>query len=90
MPREIVPDVDDPRLALAFVDLQVDGRFVRALLDSGAARSCVVERPDLVSLEAPAEGAEARSPEGRRAQKRQVLLMPVQKPTPVPGRDSDR
>lgn len=34
-------------MAAAFVELQVDGHPVEALLDSGAARSAIVERPGL-------------------------------------------
>ncbi len=56
VPLEIVPDADDSRLALVFVGLQVDGRSVRALLDSGASRSAVLEQPGLVGVEARAGG----------------------------------
>lgn len=53
---EIVPDDDDPRLALPFVEMRIDGRPVRALLDSGAARSAVVEWPGLGTVEARTDG----------------------------------
>ena len=56
VPLEIVADADDSRLALAFVELHVDGRPMRALLDSGASRSAVLERPDLVRVQARAGG----------------------------------
>ncbi len=56
MALEIVPDDDDPRLALPFVAMRIDGRPVRALLDSGAARSVVVEWPGLQTLDAQTDG----------------------------------
>jgi hypothetical protein len=57
VPLEILPDVDDSRLALVFVGLQVEGRSVRALLDSGASRSAVVEWPGLVGVDVSADSA---------------------------------
>ena len=56
VPLEVVPDADDPRFALAFVQVQVDERPLRALLDSGASRSSVVARPGLACVAARAEG----------------------------------
>jgi hypothetical protein len=46
VPLETVADADDPRLALAFVSVEVNGLPVRALLDSGAGRSALVHRPE--------------------------------------------
>lgn len=56
IPLEVVHDGDDSRFAQAFVELQVDGRSVRALLDCGAARSAVLARPGLLGVEARADG----------------------------------
>lgn len=56
VPLEIVPDVDDRRLASTFVELQVDGHSVRALLDSGAARSAVFEHANTQRREVRGEG----------------------------------
>lgn len=56
VPLEIVPDVDDRRLASVFVQLQVDGHPVRALLDSGAARSAVFDSADIQRRQVPGEG----------------------------------
>ena len=47
VPLKIVPDGEDPRQASVFVELHVDGQPVEALLDSGAARSAILERPEL-------------------------------------------
>ncbi|XAS75732.1 hypothetical protein V3G39_13870 [Dermatophilaceae bacterium Sec6.4] len=47
VPLKVVLDDEDPRQASVFVELQVDGQPVEALLDSGAARSAILERPDL-------------------------------------------
>lgn len=47
VPLKVVPDVEHPSLASAFVQLQIDGYPVEALLDSGAARSAILDRPDL-------------------------------------------
>lgn len=45
---DIVPDPDDASLALPFTAFTADGTTVRALLDSGAARSSVVQRAGVV------------------------------------------
>lgn len=42
---ELVPDPDDPRLALPMVDCEVAGSTVRAVLDSGARRTRLVDHP---------------------------------------------
>lgn len=57
VPLEIIPDDEDSRFALACVDFCVDGRSVRALLDSGASRSAVVDWPGLASIETHPGGA---------------------------------
>lgn len=51
VPVELVADVDDPRLCLPYVAVEVDGSPIRALLDTGAARTCLVHRPELVVAE---------------------------------------
>lgn len=47
VPLETVADPDDPRLALTFVTVEVNESPIRALLDSGAARSALIYRPGL-------------------------------------------
>lgn len=73
LPLQIVPDIDDPRLASVFVELQVDARSTRALLDSGAARSAVVEWAGLARREVPRDGAGVFGV-GARQQRAQVAV----------------
>jgi hypothetical protein len=44
----LVPEDDDPRLYLPFVPVQINGVEMEALLDSGAGRTQVVDRPGLL------------------------------------------
>lgn len=46
VPVDLVADADDPRLCLPYVAVEVDGSPIRALLDTGAARTSLVDRPD--------------------------------------------
>jgi hypothetical protein len=48
VPVRLVPDDDDPQLFLPYVSIEVDGVSTEALLDSGAPRTQVVDRPGLV------------------------------------------
>jgi len=52
VPLRLVADEDDPTLYLPFVVVEIDGAPVEALLDSGAARTHLVDRPGLVTSEA--------------------------------------
>lgn len=55
IPLALVPNPDDPELASCFAPLLVDGIEVRALLDSGAARSAVVARPGMTTRTSQSE-----------------------------------
>jgi hypothetical protein len=60
VPVELVADADDPRLWLPYVAVEVDGSPIRALLDTGAARTSLVQRPELAVAEpAPDSGTGA-------------------------------
>jgi predicted aspartyl protease len=48
LPLYLEPDPDDESLKSCFIDVLVDGHPARALLDSGAARSAVTQRPGMV------------------------------------------
>jgi hypothetical protein len=47
IPVRLVPDEDEPGLFLPFVPVELDGVVGEALLDSGASRSKLVDRPGL-------------------------------------------
>lgn len=51
IPLRLVPDGDDPDLFLPYVQLEADGVPIEALLDSGAARTRLVERPTLAATD---------------------------------------
>lgn len=66
---ETVPDLDDPRLALPFVSVEVNGSPTRALLDSGAGRSALVHHDGLTVTDAASGGgasAFGHATQGRR------------------------
>jgi hypothetical protein len=44
----LVPEEDDPRLFLPFASVEINGLEVEALVDSGAGRTQVVDRPGLI------------------------------------------
>jgi len=49
VPLRLVPEDDDPRMYLPFARVELDGVEVEALVDSGAGRSQIVDRPGLVA-----------------------------------------
>jgi hypothetical protein len=57
VPLRLVADEDDPGLFLPYVVVEIDGVPVEALLDSGASRTHVVDRPGLVTREASARAS---------------------------------
>jgi hypothetical protein len=52
VPLKLVPD-EDPQMFLPFVVVEVDGVPVEALLDSGASRTQLLERPGLSTSDGP-------------------------------------
>lgn len=53
VPLTLVPEEDDPRTFLPFVTVEIDGVELQMLLDSGAGRSQVVDRPGLATQTEP-------------------------------------
>jgi predicted aspartyl protease len=49
VPLRLVPEDDDPRMFLPFARVALNGVEVEALVDSGAGRSQVIDRPGLVA-----------------------------------------
>jgi len=70
IPLEIERDPEDPRQALSYVTVSVDGRPYRALLDSGAARTALPAPPGTATRPATGtslgsiEVADQRDPDG--------------------------
>ena len=52
----LVPEEDDPRLFLPFASVEINGVEVEALVDSGAGRTQVVDRPGLIRGSAIPDG----------------------------------
>lgn len=53
MPLALLPEEGDPRMFLPFVTVEIDGVELQMLLDSGAGRSQVVDRPGLATQTEP-------------------------------------
>lgn len=51
VPVELVADADHARLCLPYVAVEVDGSPIRVLLDTGAARTSLVDRSELAVIE---------------------------------------
>lgn len=62
----VEPDADDPAQALPFVDAVVEGRTVRALVDSGAARTTLTPSSDAIIELLPPEGSSVFGVQGER------------------------
>lgn len=56
IPLDVEPDDEDPRQALPFFHLFVDGRPVRVLLDSGAVRTAIAAPPGTPTRSIPSAG----------------------------------